>query len=125
MGWLILLGALVFPAVFMLWQPRTRLRPGQLRVRVAGSVVAVWMLIMLWNVREAASRGEGNDYRVEKRTTTAETSESWQVDANADMSLIVLFGWVPGLIYCGLLVFARKGMERPAVEVFDAPPRPR
>ena len=63
MPWIYLLGALVFPPVFILWRPRERLSPQALRFRLAASVVTVWLLAILWSFGGAlrADAKEGMD----------------------------------------------------------------
>ena len=69
MGWLYLLGALVFPPAFLLWRPREPLSPRERRIRIAGSIVVVWMLTILWALRGSIGadakdelRGEVHDF---------------------------------------------------------------
>jgi hypothetical protein len=136
MPWLFLLAALLFPAVFLLWQPRAALTPRALRLRVAAAVVTVWMLMILWTVSPTLW-GSGDMGGVERDYTppAAPAAEGRQADtpekdvrydhyshAPIDAGLVLMLGWVPGLVYAGLLVLARKGLERPPVEVIDVPP---
>lgn len=116
MGWLYLLGALVFPPVFILWRPRTRVPPARMRLRLAGGVVVVWLLVILWSVR-----GSISDEQLDETKSMEPTQELsiYSADAPSDSSLILLLGWIPGLVYSGLLMLARKGLERQAPEVLD------
>jgi hypothetical protein len=118
MDWLYLLGAFIFPIVFILWRPRLRVSPATMRVRFTASVVAVWLLIILWNTRGTIASG-GEDVDVDRMGTTQESTSSWEADAPTDSAVIVLLGWVPGLVYSGLLILARKGLEPPPVEILD------
>jgi hypothetical protein len=169
MGWLYLLAALVFPPVFILWRPREPLGPRERRVRVAGAIVVVWMLTILWGLRGTIGatatddlRGEVRDYtpsrqeelrqraaagpaasptavrpddpkpdapKEDGRTNAADpdpdtdVSFDWSADAKGDAGLMLALGWVPGLVYAGLLMLARKAVEPPPVEVVDDPGR--
>jgi len=118
MGWLYLLGALIFPPVFILWRPRSRVPPERLRLRIAGAVVVVWMLMILWSIRGTIAEGAA-DVEVERSATTQETSTNWQAEASGETSLIMMLGWVPGLVYAGLLMLARKAMEPQEAEVIE------
>jgi hypothetical protein len=136
MPWLFLLAALLFPAVFILWQPRSPLAPKAMRLRVAAAVVTVWMLMILWTVRPTLSGSsdmEGVEHDYTPPTAPAadgQPAEAPEKDvrydhfsqAPIDAGLVLMLAWVPGLVYAGLLVLARKGLERPPVEVIDAPP---
>ena len=117
MGWLYLLGALVFPPVFMLWRPRTPVVPARLRLRFAASVVVVWMLIMLWSVRSSITDGEVTES--EGFSATDETSV-FSAEAPAESTLILVLGWVPGLVYAGLLSLARKALEPQQSNIIEA-----
>ncbi|MDB5295417.1 MAG: hypothetical protein JWO31_1400, partial [Phycisphaerales bacterium] len=137
MGWIYLLAAVAFPPAFVLWRPRDPVPPGRLRVRVAAAVVVVWLVAILWAVQPVArsagggSGGGAADVPAANPTDGVPDDGSstpppdLTADAGSDAPLIALFGWVPGLAYAGLLLLARKAIERPAVEVLDAPPRVR
>ncbi len=108
MGWLYLVGALIFPPVFILWRPRTPVAPARMRLRFAAAIVVVWMLLMLWSIRE--SFGDEDVTETESMATTQE-SVLYTADAPSGSTLVVLLGWVPGLVYAGLLMLARKAIE--------------
>ncbi|QOV90136.1 hypothetical protein [Humisphaera borealis] len=116
MGWLYLLGALVFPPVFILWRPRTPVPPARLKLRFAAAIVVVWMLLMLWSVR--ASFADDELIETAGLASTQESS-AFSTEAPAESTLIVVLGWVPGLVYAGLLSLARKALERPAQEIIE------
>lgn len=109
MGWLYLLGAVIFPPVFILWRPRSQASPVALRLRLAGAVAVVWLLTILWSARSSIYTGEMVE--TDALATPQETSV-WSTDASSDTSLIMLLGWIPGLVYAGLLMLARKGLEQ-------------
>lgn len=108
MGWVYLLGALLFPPVFILWRPRTRVAPARMRLRFAASLVVVWMLLMLWSVRGSIANTEITETQ---GMATSQESGVFATDASGETSLVVLLGWVPGLVYAGLLMLARKAFE--------------
>jgi hypothetical protein len=48
-----------------------------------------------------------------------DVSFNWSLDAPADAGLMLALGWVPGLVYAGLLMLARKAMEPPQATVVE------
>ena len=120
MALLLLAGALIFPPAFILWRPRTPARPGVTKVRVAGAVVVVWMLSILWAVPGAMTGQAGDDVYLEQRVTTKPATgpaesidETWLADAPPETSLALMLGWVPGAVYAGLLLLVRRAIEGP------------
>jgi hypothetical protein len=67
MLWIYLLGALVFPPVFILWRPRERLSPRAQRFRLAASVVVVWLLAILWSLGGALQAGPKEGMDIDER----------------------------------------------------------
>ncbi len=67
MPWIYLLGALVFPPVFILWRPRERLSPGALRFRLGASIVVVWMLAILWSLGSGLTAGPKEGTEIDER----------------------------------------------------------
>lgn len=151
MGWIYLLAAFAFPPVFILWRPRSVLSPRERRVRIAGSVVVVWMLMILWSLRgaersadeygpegygggnvtsavstrpSATSRPVARD-EVGPTDQPVEATPTLSYAGPSDSGPILLLGWVPGLVYTGLLLLARKGLEPTPVEVIEDPRWPR
>lgn len=157
MGWVYLLAALVLPPVFILWRPRTAMSPRERRVRIAGSVVVVWMVTILWYLRAPADGEFDADLPPEARAAqgaliaspaaaaggpvtqpangtpdpaarpggdAADLALTWSYDAPRYSGPVLMFGWVPGLVYTGLLLLARRAVEPPPPEFIDAPGYP-
>ena len=123
MGWIYVVAALVFPPVFVLWRPREPVPPSRMKVRVAGAVVVVWMLLILWSMRGVPTGAGSVAAPATSPAGDRETVERWEVDAPSGAPLAMLLGWVPGLVYAGLLILARKSVERPAVPALVDQPR--
>ena len=87
---------------------------------MAGAVVVVWLLAILWSVPGALAGSAQDEVYVEQRATTQQTGDTWQpdsetwlADAPIETSLALLLGWIPGAVYAGLLLLVRKAVEEP------------
>jgi hypothetical protein len=115
---LYLIAALILPAVFILWQPRTKVPHDRMRFRIAGGVVVVWLLTILMSMRSTGV-SSATDAAPEVQISTqpvnpsalGDPTEAWETESPLEPSLALALGWLPGLAWTGLLWLARRAFE--------------
>ena len=85
MVWILLAASLLLPPVIVLAPPWRMLAPKEFRIRLAGSIIVVWMSAILWSLKApGAENASTGDPQVAQRNFSQKTDTSPQRNNKSD-----------------------------------------